>query len=250
MDWSRAKTILILSFLLLNITLGYELWSNQWMIGDKKASADQAEELNKLMQSRGIRLSVDIPKDVPKMKEIVVKWVEGNNFGRKVTLSEPLKYNRFISKGTLRDMNSNTIPHAEAYRYDPISGLDGLYVMNQMHGDYPMFDVNLELYMTNGEISAYKQSFVEVESAPGDEKEEKKVIPAYTVLRTLSDKFLQNGAVIQDIRLGYHGQLYDSEKRLLVPTWRVAVEGGDVYYVNGFRGDVENPQPINLGPAK
>jgi regulatory protein YycI of two-component signal transduction system YycFG len=245
MDWSRAKTILILAFLLLNITLGYELWWNQWVVGDKKASADQAVELNRLMQSRGIRLSTEIPKDVPKMKEIVVKWVEGSNYGKKVMLVEPLKYNRFISKGTLKDLTDHSISNAEVYRYDPITSKDGLYVMNQMRGDYPMFDVNLELFMANGEISAYKQSFVEVETA-ADGKDEKKVIPAYTVLRTLSDKYLQNGAVIQDIRIGYHGQLYDSEKRLLVPTWRVAVEGGDVYYVHGFRGDVENPQ-INKG---
>lgn len=246
MDWSRAKTILILSFLLLNMTLGYELWANQWLVGDKKTTADQAVELNKLLQNRGIRVGTEIPKDVPKMKEIVVKWVEGNNYGRKVTLVEPLKYNRFISKGTLKDLTNHSIPNAEVYRYDPITGKDGLYGMNQMHGDYPMFDVNLELYMTNGEISAYKQSFVEVEAT--DDKEEKKVIPAYTVLRALTEKYLQNGAVIQDIRLGYHGQLYDSEKKLLVPTWRVAVEGGDVYYVHGFRGDVENPQ--NRGTTK
>ncbi len=244
MDWGRAKTILILSFLLLNLTLGYELWANQWLLGDKKTSADQAVELNKLMQTRGIRLETEIPKDVPKMREIVVKWVEGNSYGRKIVLAEPLKYNRFISKGTLKELTDGPISNSEEYRYDPLSGKDGQYIMNQMHGEYPMFDVNLELFMTNGEISAYKQTFVEVEEA-GDDKEEKKVIAAYTVLRTLTEKYLPNGAVIQDVRLGYHGQIFDSEKRLLVPTWRVAVQGGDLFYVHGFRGDVESSQANN-----
>ncbi|WP_127582175.1 two-component system regulatory protein YycI [Paenibacillus koleovorans] len=242
MDWSRAKTILIFSFLLLNLTLGYELWANQWLRGEgKTVSADMAVELNRLMQSRNIRVEMDIPTDVPKMQEIVVKWMDGNTYGRKVTLAQPLKYNRFLSKGSLKDLANHSIPNAEAYRYDPVSAMDGVYRMNQLYLDYPMFDVTMELFMTDGEISAYKQSFVEVEK-PAEDKEAKKVIPAYTVLRTLTEKFLQTGAVIQDIRLGYHGQLFDSEKKLLVPTWRVAVQGGELYYVHGFRGDVENAQ--------
>lgn len=240
MDWSRAKTILILSFLALNLVLGYELWAGKWNLGDsKQTNADLAVELNKLLQSRGIRLEATVPKDIPKMKEIVVKLVDGERFNKRMTLSVPIRYNRFISKGTLKDLTDSPIEKAEAYRYDPFLSKDGLYVLNQMHGDYPMFDVNLELFLTNGEVTGYRQAYANIDNG-AESKEEKKVISAYTALRTLIDKYLPNGAVIQDVRLGYHGQFFDSDG-LLVPTWRVAIEGGDLYYVHGFRGDVENP---------
>lgn len=247
MDWSRAKTILILSFLALNLLLGYELWGGKWLTGEsKQASADQAVELNKQLLTRGIRLTANIPKDIPRMKEIVVKLVDGERFNKRVALGAPIRYNRFISKGTLKDLTDSPIEKPEAYRYDPILSKDGLYVMNQMVGDAPLFDVNLELFLTDGQIEGYRQQYVQVENG-GEDKEEKKVISAYTALRTLADKYLPNGAVIADVRLGYHGQFYDADG-LLVPTWRVSMENGEVYYVHGFRGDVENPNKALSAP--
>lgn len=251
MDWSRAKSIFILSFLALNLLLGYELWIGKWnVIGDsKQTSADIAQELDRIMISRGIKLAAEVPKDTPKMREIAVRRVDGDSYGRKITLSEPIRYNLFLSKGSLKDLGNRAIPKIESYAYDQVTSKEGSFMMNQLVGDYPLFDVNLELFVTNGEVNGYRQSYVEVE-ADSDNKEEKKVISAYTVLRTLAEKYLQDGAVVSDIRLGYHGQFFETEQWTTLPTfptWRVALENGDIYYVQGFRGDVETavkkPQP-------
>lgn len=242
MDWSRAKTILILSFLALNLLLGYELWSGKLNLGDsKQASADIAEELNRIMISRGMKLAAEVPKETPKMREIVVKAVEDESYGRKVSLSAPIRYNLFLSKGSLKDLANRAIPKIESYSYDRITSKEGLFMMNQLVGEYPLFDINLELFITGAEVTGYRQSYVEVDTS-SEAKEEKKVISAYTVLRTLAEKYFPNGAVVTDIRLGYHGQFFDTEWSTLptFPTWRVALENGDMYYVHGFRGDVEN----------
>ncbi|GAA3410814.1 two-component system regulatory protein YycI [Paenibacillus hodogayensis] len=246
MDWSRAKSIFILSFLALNLLLGYELWSGKWnAIGEsKKTSADIAQELDRIMVSRGIKMSASVPKETPKMREITVKWVDGETYGRKISLPEPLRYNLFLSKGSLKDLASRAIPKIESYAYDRVTSKDGLFMMNQLFGEYPLFDVNLELYMTNGEVTGYRQAFVEVDTG-SEGKEEKKVISAYTVLRTLAEKYLQNGSVVTDIRLGYHGQFFETEQWSTLPTfptWRVALDNGDIYYVQGFRGDVETAE--------
>lgn len=250
MDWSRAKSILILSFLALNVLLGYELWFGKWSVGEsKQVSADNAEELNRLMVSRSIRLTAELPKETPKMREIVVKWVDSETYGKKMTLAEPIRYNLFLSRGALRELGNRAIPKIDSYVYDRITSKDGTFVMKQLVGDYPLFDVNLELYASNGEITGYKQAYVEVDKG-SEGKEEKKVISAYTVLRTLVDKYLPDGAVITDVRLGYHGQYFDTGQWTTLPTfptWRVALENGDIYYVHGFRGDVEN---ASAGAAK
>lgn len=243
MDWSRAKSIFILSFLALNLLLGYELWIGKWnVIGDsKQASADIAQELDRIMVSRGIKMTAVVPKETPKMREITVKWVDDENYGKKINLAEPIRYNLFLSKGSLKDLGNRAIPKIESYSYDRVTSKDGLFMMNQLVGDYPLFDVNLELFVTNGVVTGYRQAYVEVDSG-SEGKEEKKVISAHTVLRTLAEKYLQNGAVVTDIRLGYHGQFFETEQWSTLPTfptWRVALENGDIYYVQGFRGDVE-----------
>lgn len=243
MDWSRAKTILILSFLALNVLLGYELFAGKWQLGEsKEASADFAKELQRLMDARGIKITAEVPKEAPRMREIVLKWVDGETYGRPITLTSPIRYNLFLSKGSLKELASHAIPKIDSYSQDRVTSREGLFVMNQLVEDFPLFDITLELYVTGGEVTGYRQSYVEVETGT-EAKEERKVISAYTVLRTLADKYLPNGAVITDIRLGYHGQFFDSEKWTTLPTfptWRVAVNNGDIYYVHGFRGDVEN----------
>ena len=246
MDWGRAKTILIFSFLALNLILGYELWAGRWNPGGaKSATADIAEELGQMLQARNIHVEPTIPKDVPKMREIVVKWVEGDQFGKWVQLPKPIPYNSLLSKGSIRELLNqmgHLIEKPEAYRFDPVFSEEGHYVLNQMYGDYPLFDINLELAINDGHLTAYRQLYVEAD-LNAQPNEEKKVIPAYTALRTLADKYLADGSVITDIRLGYHGQYFDSEKWTVLPafpTWRVAVASGDVYYVHAFRGDVEN----------
>lgn len=254
MDWSKAKSIFILSFLALNLMLGYELWIGKWnVLGDsKQTSADAAQELERILATRGIRITATIPKDTPKMREITLKWVEGQSNGQRVLLSEPIKTNLFVSRSSLKEISSQAIPNIESYAYDPATSRNGRIMMNQLVGTYPLFDVNLELFVHNGEVNGYRQAYVEADMST-EGKEEKKVISAHTVLRTLAEKYMQDGAVVTDVRLGYHGQFFESEQWTTLPTfptWRVALESGDIYYVQGFRGDVETAEATRPGVGR
>jgi regulatory protein YycI of two-component signal transduction system YycFG len=55
----------------------------------------------------------------------------------------------------------------------------------------------------------------------------------------LAEKFLSEGTAIIDVRLGYHGQVFNSETRVLAPFWRVLTESGEQYYVHAITGAVE-----------
>ncbi len=57
---------------------------------------------------------------------------------------------------------------------------------------------------------------------------------------------MPSGSVIKEIRLGYHGQLLDSQMQSAVPlwpVWRVSLESGESYYIHAFNGAIESVQP-------
>ena len=67
-DLSKAKTLLIVAFLGLNIFLGYKLWANPkslWQ-GDVLTN-EHAEQARELLQAHGFSLQTPIPKQIPQL---------------------------------------------------------------------------------------------------------------------------------------------------------------------------------------
>jgi regulatory protein YycI of two-component signal transduction system YycFG len=242
MDWSRAKMVLILSFLFLNLLLGYQMWVTRWDPGllNSDMSAFK-EETKQLLTSKNIKVMNTIPKDVPKLKQISVKFADNNGNPKLVALQVPLPFTNFTAKNSLRDLALKAdIPNATQYQLDRGLVKADVILFNQMHENVPMFDVTLQLFAKKAEITGYKQAFVEVQS--GVEQKVQKVISAYTAVRSLAENYLPVGSVITDIQLGYHGQRFDSETQPMLPFWRIVLENGDQKYVQAFSGAVEGNQ--------
>lgn len=242
MDWSRSKTILILSFLLLNLVLGYQLFMNRSELLDLEATAGgAAEEIQRLLKAKNIEVPDDLPKDVPRLKDIVVRFDESMTAEQPTALKTSFKFNPLINKGAVRDAVARaSIPQLDAYEYDPIVSTKDTHVFNQMYGDLPMFEVRLELLEQGGRITAYRQRYAEVQPESGQKaQKEQKVISPYVALRSLIEYYLPEGSVVTSIRLGYHGQEYNSQTMYMVPYWRVSLGSGEVYFVHAFNGAVE-----------
>lgn len=240
MDWSRAKTILIFSFLLLNVVLAFQLWSSRSDLLELEANPSTAvEEVQRLLKSKNIQVPVDLPKDVPKLKEIVVRFDESIPSDQEVLLQNPFRFNPLINgRTTVKEVMSRTgIPRVDAYQFDPAESSNGTYVFHQMYGSLPMFEVKLVLHEKNGQIVSYKQGLVEVQTE-GDQKEQK-VISPYIALRSLIETYMPAGSVITSVKLGYHGQRYNSQTLYMIPYWRVSVGNGEPYFVHAFSGAVD-----------
>jgi regulatory protein YycI of two-component signal transduction system YycFG len=240
LEWGRAKTILIISFLCLNILLAYQLWINKNSPAGSGFEIIEIEETHQLLRDKGIRLEKAIPKETPTLREIEVQYNEQYQEDDVIKLKTPVENNILINKAKLEDVLAEEIPHAELYQVDPIFSENGQYVLDQLYNHLPMFEINLKLYSEGDQIYAYSQSLVEVE--PGENEKEQKILSAYKAVGFLAENYLQFGAVIRDVTLGYHGQIYDSETQVLAPKWRIALEGGDIYYVHGINGAVDPPQ--------
>ncbi len=238
MDWGRAKSVMIISFLLLNILLGYQLWLDvreQLDANIKFAELPQDKLL--LMQQKRISLTANLPLDTPKLGDLTYLLHTSrpdHGEGEPLPLKTPVDSALNFSKSELNKRLSGQIPEIDQYAYDLHSSRDGVFVLNRMVEGRPLFNIKLELFISNLKITGFLQDQVELVGIG----EPRQVLPAAKVVASLIETYLEEGSVITDIQLGYHGQIFDSEKQVSAPTWRVTLEDGKVYFIHAISGEV------------
>ncbi|MFC5703100.1 two-component system regulatory protein YycI [Cohnella faecalis] len=250
MDWGRAKNVLILAFLMLNVLLGYQLWS-EWR-DQGSSSVDWTSlppDTQQIMQEKNIRVEGKIPTETPEMRILTFtlkKQPSKSDKAAEKTAIEPQPESRIVFyRKELESALGGTIPDLKHYEYDQGWGnREGVFVLNRMVDGYPMFDIRLELYNSDQRIMAYRQDTIQTLSSEGSKDQQ--VLPAAQAVARLIDYNLQAGSVIKDIRLGYHGQLFDT---ISAPSWRVLLESGEVYYVHAISGDVSTDKGTTLTSA-
>ncbi|REK71992.1 two-component system regulatory protein YycI [Paenibacillus paeoniae] len=234
MDWSRAKSVLIVSFLMLNILLGYQLWVDiSEQLNANVNSAELPPDKLQLMGQKRISLAANLPVGTPKLGDLTY-LLQSDKKSSPKKLEKPVDSGLVFNKTELVKAMGGQIPDLEDYEYNLHSSRDGVFVLHRMVEGRPMFNVKLELYTSNLKITGFQQDRVE-EIGLGEEKQ---VIGSAKVVASLIETYLEEGSVITEIQLGYHGQIFDSEKQVSAPTWRVILEDGKVYYVHAISGEV------------
>ena len=250
MDWGRAKSVLIISFLLLNVLLGYQLWVDiREQLNANVNSAELPADKVLLMNQKRITLAANLPESTPKLSDLSYQLkFDSRKMAEPELLAQPVDRAFIFSKTELVDAMAGQIPEIESYEWDLHSSRDGVAVFHRMVEGRPMFNVKLELFYSNLKVTGYKQDRVD------DIKlgEEQQVIPAAKVVASLIETYLEEGSVITDIQLGYHGQIFDSEEQVSAPSWRVMLEDGKVFYVHAISGEVATEggdNEVTIGPV-
>lgn len=234
MDWGRAKSVMIISFLMLNVLLGYQLWVDiSEQLNANVSSAELPPDKVQLMGQKRILLAANLPVGTPKLSDLTY-LLQSNKSSSPKKVDKPVDSALVFTKAELVKALGDQIPDLEDYEYDLYSNRDGVFVLHRMVEGRPMFNVKLELYTSNLKITGFQQDRVE-EIGLGEAKQ---VIGSAKVVVSLIETYLEEGSVITDIQLGYHGQIFDSEKQVSAPTWRVMLEDGKVYYVHAISGEV------------
>ncbi|MCA0756333.1 two-component system regulatory protein YycI [Paenibacillus sp. N4] len=236
MDWGRAKSVLIMSFLLLNILLGYQLWMDiREQLNVNVNTAELPQDKVQLMQQKRISLEAKLPLEAPKLGDLqYLLHSESRSNKDPVQLDTPVDSKIIFTNSELVKALGKDIPDIDQYVYDSLSSSVDVFVLHRMVEGHPMFDAKLKLYISNQKITAFQQDRVELLGTG----EAKQVLPASKVVASLIESYLPDGAVITDIQLGYHGQIFDSEKQVSAPSWRVLLESGPPYYVHAISGEV------------
>jgi regulatory protein YycI of two-component signal transduction system YycFG len=256
MDWSRAKTILILSFLLLDMFLAYQIINVKNRIQE---TAPQGEltpsSLDDLLKTRHIRMDAEVPKETPDMHYINVRFTPIADYTEQLIGQrlEQQKGNEIIalfqqpvplsstsnSADIMKDMG-NSIAFSQDYRYDKERSTADMKRFLQVSRTFPLFSAPLDIVVDHGRAIGYRQIHVQVINQGVG----RKMITALTAVRSLIDNgYIRYGEEISGISLGYYGHIYDADVQVLAPVWRV-VHTHDTHYVNGITGAVEQAPPL------
>jgi len=237
LDWGRAKTILIVSFLLLNLMLGYQLWYDR--VATSASGSDTREvarRIEEVMAARNIGLKTGIPKETPNMGELEFAIYPAQGEPTLTPLRSPIPVSLLRDRDALESALSEEIPDGAGYELDlPESG-DNFYILHQLHGGFPLFDVKLKLHIEGGVVKSFSQSHAELLGPAAGARQ--KVLSGLRAVGILAEK-LEPGTNIIDIRLGYHGQEFNSETRIFAPYWRIITDRDERYFVHAITGAVE-----------
>ena len=115
MDWGRAKSVLIFAFLLLNLVLGYQLWSNIREGLSTSADVDDlpAETLL-LMEQKNIKLETSIPSETPELAILTFKL----NKGGIIKLKQPVESKIVFNENELQKGLGSTFRSWSKYSFD------------------------------------------------------------------------------------------------------------------------------------
>jgi regulatory protein YycI of two-component signal transduction system YycFG len=259
MDWKRIKTIFILTFLLLDIFLVYQL-SNEIKENEYKPLVSESDE--EILKS--LKYDTKIPKIDEKLTLISAKNISFSkesftDMKDKLTIQETVgssihatlknPYPITRSSDDIEDQLNSFLDEYVFYGYEyslwDISKDDQTIVFNQYFSERPIFfDYSkidtipngiLELELNDkDQITGYKQTYLLI-SNQGDAQ---KIIPAEEALIKLFNYgYVKHDSVVEDIDLGYFSLISIENIQVFSPTWHIQISGLS-YMVNAIDGTV------------
>ncbi len=260
MDWSRIKTIFILTFLVLDIYLVYQFLNTrdaaQYEI-PKEATLEEKlknddihyEELPELKQKEhylSVRTKVFTSEELSKVKGQSISIGDGTSVESK--LEKPFKLSGKFQPAELSTFIKANIFAGEQYKFWSKNDEDGTITYYQEYGN-KMFYYNsngkLTFYLNEkNEVTSYKQTYLEIIDELSEAEE---LLTPLRALETLYKKgLLKPKSEITDVELGYSTLVYLTASHVVTPTWRIEVNGEENLFVHAFEGrvlpvtDVEN----------
>lgn len=275
MDWSRAKNILIIAFILLNVFLFANIVGANTGNG---ISRKVLEDTERILTSRGVQLNkgFTIPTTGVKAekllfgaagfdREAVVKALLGiekpgaGEVNSKAVLQKDGKTVSFVGdhrfiyedkspgnpeggpagEKAVRNLLSGAGIHMENfirdYQAEDPSDPDKL-VFIEKYKSFLVYDNQIRVRLAQGKIQRIECSICRVKGFAGPPVE---IIPAYQVL---IKKIVSEGDVILQMDLGYKGYASDWDEKGAMelsqgPAWRVVLKGREPSYFRAYDGE-------------
>lgn len=73
MDWSKAKTILIISLIIVNIILGMAIFNSNQDV-ETTVSEEFVEDSIKLLSNKEISVATEIPREIPSLQSLILEY--------------------------------------------------------------------------------------------------------------------------------------------------------------------------------
>lgn len=252
MDWSRIKTIFILTFLVLDVYLMMQflkiLDENKYEIitettVDDKLRSDQIDysELPKQpMKDKYLsaKLKVFQKEDLAQLKGQTVKTKDGTMI--QATFDKPIKLTNNEQSSELTPFIRTNILFGDQYRYWGKNEKEKTITYFQQYHEKLLYkNINGMLvlhYNNDNEITSYEQTLlVDIQGLSGKQE----VLPPLKAIETLYDKgLLDPKSKITEVDIGYYTLVQLTSSQVLTPTWHIVVNGKKHLFVNAFEGQI------------
>lgn len=268
MNWSKAKNILILIFIALNIFL----FINIIKIYGSDKSADKIANTERILADRGYILRCDIPDStrsgmlsfvtgdydrkavVEKLlgKEVLadIELQEGfeYTYGDRSLIFQPGNIMIYSNKSPADDINISDLKKVRKYAENFINSLalpineyfseksnaDGSITIyyKQRYKGFLIFYNEAEITITEKGITSFRCKLIK----PLEISSSKKIVPAYQIL--LKHFLKGDNTIITSIDLGFAASFHESSVQASEAlVWRIGIEGQEPLYFNAVNAE-------------
>lgn len=256
MDWSKAKSIFIIVFLIINVFL-YALYLNRHtealkvpVLGEKTIESKLKEDnisykmLPNVEKSKYISASVKTFKsDELKLKNSKSVTIE-NDTKILVLLEKPIKIKDINDEGSFNDFITQYVQNGSSYELWEVDEKNRTATFFQRLKDqivyYNIFAIVKVYWDEKNEITMYEQTMLEnIEEYKEDEQ---LLTPIHAFQALYAKGLLKPNSEIIDVKLGYSTLVQTTTTQVFVPTWEVRVKREDnsieEFFVNAVEGKV------------
>jgi regulatory protein YycI of two-component signal transduction system YycFG len=252
-----------MTFLLLDLVLGYQFWKLRTeQAGYVQSYAEQLTEVRDLLASQKWEIRTEVPRVTATLGYLHVRYLDAaeEEWKKRIVAGMVVKGSGQVTVDlTDKDISANLEDESmgdrlwtqltpwvwpkELYKYDRTyeigKGIGVVKYLQHFNG-YPIFSAPIDVVIREEKATRYTQAALEVIREEGSKKQ---VISAVHALRSLSESIdktakSNDNKIIRDIRLGYYSKTYNADEWYLTPVWRV-LTAQEVYYVNALTGEVE-----------
>ncbi|WP_062351060.1 two-component system regulatory protein YycI [Bacillus kwashiorkori] len=248
MDWSRAKTIFIITFFILDIFLIYQLTNQK---NDNTFDLIKETSIEEQLKADEIKVP-KLPEKPTKETYIEAdakRFMKDDLFfeGQEISivnetfvqslLKKPYKLKDEWEVKNVDSFVTENVFSGSQYRFSYFDQDNLSIIYYQTHKNNPFFQNSsgqLTLHLNeNKEIISYTQTMLENIK----EIKEQQILTAHEAMVTLYKKrLLKSGSEITRVDIGYYTLVPISTSQLLVPTWRFSIKGQEDLYVNAVEG--------------
>ncbi|GAK03409.1 hypothetical protein JCM19037_1732 [Geomicrobium sp. JCM 19037] len=284
MDWSRTKTIFIVTFLFLNTFLAYQLVDKQSYENILSEQNENEQTFEELVETENIVIDAELPEHenlpqlivetAPVSYDIVEEFYGSNSWFEdldedivdgSLELTLILSSNFSVDDGLFSSVNAfveEQILEGEYYSFGGMANAENTdnVEMNfyRDHEGYTLYGSggNAHLVITvneSREITVAEQQFLNIDVR--EEFEELELITAADAIEALIDEqVVTRNATIHDVELAYYSANTDGERAVYIPVYRIRASDdvyeedppfGDFYIVNADSGRVTSDESLS-----
>ena len=239
MDWTKAKTILIVALIVTNIVLiATYLYQNNGFESDDQ---EMQEVTIKLLESKGIYVETDIPEEHPRMPKLTVQFdkMKEDVINEQLADQKSLAFNKLTDK-KLKEITAVFIGNCnlmtDNVTFDSIEriGNDIRVTYKNYIDGIAIEDSYIICTITGGKITDLKRYWLNPLEVSENKKE---VIPASAALiKFMSENKSEEKRHVQGISLVYYldSSSFDAESPVTdtaFPAWKITYNRGKIQYI-------------------